>query len=602
MRKTLVLAAAVAALATTAPPAWGGTYDVWSCAGPAGEPLPATGWVASAYWGSTRSSCGTRLGYLSATLPSGQVVPGGYARWTFDAPADTTIDGITIHRAAAASATYPNGWGRSYFLFRDVPALAEGYVGDYCVRILSQCRTPGDPNAPSSDASRYSWRLQAQRIIASAQCDGPKYCEPREFGARGVVNIYRTRISIADAYPPVHRDPPRGSLLDTSAAIQGERSVRFEGTDAGGGLFAAQVIADGTKVAESRIADAGSCRHPFNLPVPCPLHAAGTIALDTAALENGRHRFQVALVDAAGNRTFSDPVSAVVRNAKEPNGTGASRRPGSLRTSAAEVGASDSSDSARAPSLEGGSRTAPALRSEARRFRSILAWTDSASASDTWPTVRTRANGRYRWHTTRGPSRFIRVGYRAYGSDVVDTASAEVKLGVRPRIALKVKPRRVEDRGRITFRGRLVGGPGRGGAQVTIEAMSRDMRSRVPVTTLRTDHHAPLPVLVPLPALVRAVHVSLPRATDAPGVLSVRRRGVADRDRKDRALTYGGNEGDALELACHGQVRAAQRPDQPRTCLHAGDGCSGSEHGLHVPLRTGEARTRPAAAACLDHA
>jgi hypothetical protein len=62
-----------------------------------------------------------------------------------------------------------------------------------------------------------------------------------------------------------------------------------------------------------------------------------------------------------------------------------------------------------------------------------------------------------------------------------------VKLDVRPRIALRITPRRVANRGRITFRGRLVGGPGKARTQITIEAVGRDVRSRVPVTTLRTD-------------------------------------------------------------------------------------------------------------------
>ena len=221
--------------------------------------------------------------------------------------------------------------------------------------------------------------------------------------------------------------------------------------------------------------------------MPCPLKSAGTIALDTAALDNGPHRFQVALVDAAGNRALSDPVSVIVRNAKHPNGTGASRV---ARLGARFRGRGRSErlvEFGKSAVVKGrlvdGSGTpigGATLQIHARLDR--LGERERHVA-----TVRTRANGRYRWHTTRGPSRFIRVGYRAYGSDVVDTASAEVKLGVRPRIALKVKPRRVRNRGRITFRGRLVGGPGRGGAQVTIEAVGRDVRSRVPVTTLRTD-------------------------------------------------------------------------------------------------------------------
>jgi hypothetical protein len=52
---------------------------------------------------------------------------------------------------------------------------------------------------------------------------------------------------------------------------------------------------------------------------------------------------------------------------------------------------------------------------------------------------------------------------------------------------LTVNPARVKNRGRIVFRGRLIGGPGKGGAQVTIEAVGRNVRQRVPVATLRTD-------------------------------------------------------------------------------------------------------------------
>ena len=41
--------AVVAVVAASAPPASAGTYDVWSCAGPAGEPLAATGWAPQSY-------------------------------------------------------------------------------------------------------------------------------------------------------------------------------------------------------------------------------------------------------------------------------------------------------------------------------------------------------------------------------------------------------------------------------------------------------------------------------------------------------------------------------------------------------------------------
>jgi len=58
---------------------------------------------------------------------------------------------------------------------------------------------------------------------------------------------------------------------------------------------------------------------------PCPLAADRTLSLNTAELPNGAHSVHVALIDAAGNRTLSDPVPIVTRNGGAPNGKGASR-------------------------------------------------------------------------------------------------------------------------------------------------------------------------------------------------------------------------------------------------------------------------------------
>jgi hypothetical protein len=100
-------------------------------------------------------------------------------------------------------------------------------------------------------------------------------------------------------------------------------------------------------------------------------------------------------------------------------------------------------------------------------------------------TITTGDDGRFAWRSAPGPSRFIRIGYRAYGSDEHVTASADLKLGVRPAIALAVRPRRVRNGGRIRFTGRLRAGPGRKGTQVVLEAVGRRGRRQVPVATLR---------------------------------------------------------------------------------------------------------------------
>jgi hypothetical protein len=365
----------------------------------------------------------------------------------------------------------------------------EGYVFDLCVDLNGPCSQPGSHQDPFGATNEYSTPVKGLRVIASAQCDGSVPCGWRDLAPVGRFSIYRARIGIADAHPPTFKHAPSGSLLVTSAAVDGERSVRVDGRDAGGGLYSAEVIVDGATVAETRIAPDGTCRKPFFAPVPCPADATATVALDTAALDNGRHHIQTALVDAAGNRTLSNPVDVVVTNAKEPNGAGASRiarltarfpSAGSNRTERV-VGFGKRGvvvgrlvNGAGAPIA--GAEVAVHTRLDRLGARERIA-----------TTVRTGADGRFRWKVSRGPSRFIRVAYRAYKSDVGESASAEVRLGVRPRIALSVRPRHVRNRGRIAFRGRLVGGPGKGGAQLTIEAVGRSVRQRVPVTTLRTD-------------------------------------------------------------------------------------------------------------------
>jgi hypothetical protein len=136
-------------------------------------------------------------------------------------------------------------------VFRDAPIVMEGYVTDFCVAALGSCHQLGDPRAPFSDRNQYSTPMQAQRIIASVQCDGTAACEPRESAAAGFFQIFRARLGIADAHPPTFRVSPSGSLLDAVNLIAGERSVRFDGSDLGGGVYSAEVVVDGATVAES---------------------------------------------------------------------------------------------------------------------------------------------------------------------------------------------------------------------------------------------------------------------------------------------------------------------------------------------------------------
>jgi hypothetical protein len=483
--RALLALSVVTALA--AAPAHAGTYDVWSCAGPGGEPLPATGWSPQSRGGTISSTCGRFGGAMSGSLSTSEVPVGSFARWTFEAPPNTTIVNTTVQRAAGSSGVAT--WYRSYFLFRDSPVPDVGYGMDVCAQLAGPCARPGSPALPFDEVSRFtSGAFSAGKLIASAQCDGQGTCPAQPPATAGWFSIYRVRIGLTDAYPPAFLKPPSGTLLDTSSTATGERVVQFDGRDLGAGLRSGEIVVDGTAVADSPIAAGASCREPYNLPAPCPPTASGTIALDTATIENGQRRVQVALVDAAGNRTLSDPVTVSVHNDKLANGTPASRTAhltARFRTRTSGRAVERTIGFGRSARVVGrlvdttGSPIAGAHLSVTSRLDRL-----GATERDV-ATVTTNANGRFRWRTTAGPSRLLRIGYRAYRSDERLTAFAELKLGVRPAIALSVRPRQVRNGGRVRFRGRLLGGPGRARTQVVLEAVGRRGRQRVPVATLR---------------------------------------------------------------------------------------------------------------------
>jgi hypothetical protein len=217
--------------------------------------------------------------------------------------------------------------------------------------------------------------------------------------------------------------------------------------------------------------------------------ADGTLVFDTAQIANGAHNVQVALIDAGGNRTLSDPVAIVTRNGGQPNGIGATRfarlrswfrvRGRSMRASTVAYG--------RRASVSGILTTADAkpiahasidVTSTARR---------QGARTRRLAPVETDARGRFRFTARAGSSRQLQFGYRAFTLDDAPVATADVLLNVRAGVRLRVRPSRISPRGRIAFTGRLLGGPGRRDTQVGLFAVARRGRDRVPVATLRAD-------------------------------------------------------------------------------------------------------------------
>jgi hypothetical protein len=492
VRTAFALALATAALA--AAPAHAGTYDVWSCRLPDGKVAPLDGWRYEGA-GPRANQCphfGFSAGFSSTGVPAGAT-----AGWWFEVPQHLSIASYELYRSARTGLG-SDGTGRAYALFHDVPEFEPlVHMFEFCAPFaISHCRQQGVPYPadPMSAANRVVRSgLHARRLILRMECrsyDGAiRACGPADHG--GALGIARARITLSESLPP-ELDAPTGPLMEPAAMLEGVQSAAVSARDSGGGLERLAVVVDGNIAMEEPLVDvAPGCRSPYVKVVPCARSVTRTLAFDTTSVPNGPHSVQIAAYDAAGNRTLSPAVPVTILNGSLPNGIGATRQ---AQVVARIAGRKRSAAGQRATLDFGARRTIQGRVTDAGGdpiARARLDVTGQARRRGAplrrEGTVTTDAQGRFRFRARRGPSRILRVGYRAFTLDPAPSAVASVTLNVRAGIRLNVTPSRITSRGTIRFRGRLLGGPGRERVQVTLYAVGRVGRQRVPVSVLRTD-------------------------------------------------------------------------------------------------------------------
>ena len=300
--------------------------------------------------------------------------------------------------------------------------------------------------------------------------------------------IYRAVVQLVDESPPTI-DAPSGSLIRPGTPLAGEAAATVVARDAGGGISTIGLLVD-DKVVFERPVDAMSatCKVPYTLVVPCPKAAQSELSVDTTLIPDGTHQARIFATDVAGNRGISSQFDLTTRNESRPNGANASR--------SARLDVWVGSRTRRSATLNYGAKRTiagelktgdgvpiPGAVVEVRSKHSRTGATERGVGQ-----VTTDANGRFSYVSTPGPSRSISFGYRAFTLDDAYVATQRVRFDVRPRIALAATPRTIRNGNRVTFQGRLVGGPGRANVAVVVYALSgRGDRTRIPVEAARTD-------------------------------------------------------------------------------------------------------------------
>ena len=303
------------------------------------------------------------------------------------------------------------------------------------------------------------------------------------------MTIWASRIRLTDTEAPRFTREPSGALAQPGAALDGERGVTFAASR--------PRRRDGLGRVRRRRADprraatqvpVTTCARPYVAVVPCPSSIERTMTLDTTEVANGKHSFQMALTDAAGNRTLSSPVEIEVRNRGVPNGAGATQfakldawlasRGTARRTAGVVSYGRTRSITGRLSTPDGAPIVGAALDVSATTGR-------PGSRAKVIGQVVTDGNGAFSSRPRAGSSRRISVSYRAYTLDAAASAVSDVVLQTRAGMRLTVSPKRVRSRGTIRFTGRLLRRAwARGHAGRHLRAREDDA-SRIPVSTVQ---------------------------------------------------------------------------------------------------------------------
>jgi hypothetical protein len=454
-----------------------GTYEVWSCAGPDGRPLPADGWSAegSAAFSSADNGCASRSGLYAALNGAHDHPVGAHRSWHFTAPPETKIASYRIWRAATADTSVPNETP-VYVFYRGRFIYDGPYVREQCPAY--GCHELGTPSAPLGTANLVteSNLTDVRDLWLSASCGGAggSFCRKENGSAPDAVSVrvYRAAIVLQDDTDPVFTSPPAGSLT-AGGALAGAHGVSFAATDTGSGLYEAIIEVDGRAAAVQPL----GCSVPFTATVPCKKAASGTVTLDTASLPDGEHSVRVLVRDATrANAAVLGPFTITTSNS--PTSCG------SAPSAAVTVSTRRRTIPYRGRMIVRG-QVPGAGAGVPVRLISRVARANAPNRLTRTP-LTTDARGRFRYRVPPGPSRTLYFGVRG-ANDPVYQCSAGLVVSVRARVTLSAT-RSVRAGRSVRLRGRLRGGYVPAGGKL-VELQAFDGGAWRSVRTVRTNAH-----------------------------------------------------------------------------------------------------------------
>lgn len=474
LRGLLALTVFVAVLIIFSAPAHAGTYSVYSCKGPANEPLGSAGWVAGSLGAPTTdfdyvNDCpGAGLSVSTKASAAYANTNSGFFRFT--PPTDTELSGFQIKRQLQ-TLFMDVGYGTYTSVVRERRGASVVSAG--CVARTTNC-TFGVPVADTVEENL----SPADSVSIEVVCNAAP-CPVSNGNVDVKATLVGSRIDLLDDYEPQVLNAT-GSLI-SGPAIPGSRSVVIATSDRGSGIRRVSLSVDGGAAQIDE--PGGNCVEPFSTPVPCPLTHTSSFSVDTSGLAVGAHNLSVLVEDAAGGTVNYGPIPfTVLAPTIDPvdpgppvgsdgqpltNGVPAVERPqlslGQSRIESKSAGMTSIVGTLRAPD------GTPIVGATVLPLSIDLGSAEEPAVS--LPGVTTGADGSFSVAVEVKGAKRIRIAFRP---NLVSAETAIASVVVRQALKLSVKrsKARVKRRGRIVLSGVLTGaGSATNDAPVEINAL-----------------------------------------------------------------------------------------------------------------------------------
>ncbi|MSO41390.1 MAG: hypothetical protein EXQ70_05760 [Solirubrobacterales bacterium] len=389
----------------------------------------------------SRASCRQGANGLEVSHEGSGTKDGRLGAWTWLAPAGTVIRGVALR------AQLQSGGGHAAQLVVGSDDGTASYFG----RIEDRWR--------DEFWSGSGGRWLRGRLRCYGGSDG--VCDRAE-GAH--VWLQRVRLTLFDSAGPTLS--LAGAMFDPGAR-SGHQTLNITAADQGSGLRRIDVWVNGVATTARQLDCALGSGWAKRLR-PCPSSVTTPIVLDTAAapFRNGANEVSACVSDLAtsGAPNLGCATRSVTVDNACPSSRGGGRK---LSAGFAGGGVSTTVRAGQKPKLIGRLLSASGSPLEGAR---VCLLARPAMPSGEWKRIgmpRTHDDGRFSFVVPAGPSRDIRVAYRA------DSLQLEqrLRLAVRANPKLAVSPARTRNGRRVRFRG-VLPGPSNSGRAVALQALA----------------------------------------------------------------------------------------------------------------------------------